>query len=147
MKRFAILFGLIALLSIPALVLAQDNYPSGGGSMGGGSTGGGAMGGSVGGGIQVGGGGNGGGGNGGSDVTIVDFAYQPSPIIVSPGETVTWNNAGGTMHTVDSNAEAFESPILNPGSDYSVTFDTAGVYPYHCDIHPNMHGMVVVSGT
>jgi plastocyanin len=142
MKRFAILFGLIALLSLPALVLAQDGYPSGGYPSGGGSM----SDGSMSGGIQVGGGGTGDVGNGGSGVTIVDFAFKPATIFVSPGETVTWHNAGGTAHTVDSNAEAFESPTLHPGSDYSVTFDTAGVYAYHCDFHPNMHGMVIVSG-
>lgn len=132
MKRFAVLFGLIAMLSVPALVAAQGGYPGGGGSMGGG--------------IQVGGGGNPGGMNGGGDVTIVDFAYQPSTIFVSPGETVAWTNAGAAMHTVDSDSEAFESPTLNPGNDYSVTFDTGGIYAYHCDFHPNMHGMVIVSG-
>jgi plastocyanin len=128
LKRFGVVFALIALLSVPALVAAQDGYPGGGGSMGGG--------------IQVGGGG----GNGGGDVTIVDFAFQPSAIFASRGETVTWYNAGGTAHTVDSDSEAFESPILDPGSDYSVTFDTGGIYFYHCDIHPNMHGMVIVTG-
>jgi plastocyanin len=128
-KRFGVVFALVALLSVPALVAAQDGYPSGGGSMGGG--------------IQVGGGG---GGNGGGDVTIVDFAYDPSALFVSPGETVTWYNAGGAPHTVDSDSEAFESPILDPGSDYRVTFDSAGFYTYHCDIHPNMHGIVVVTG-
>ena len=129
LKRFGVVFGLIALLSVPTLGAAQGGYPSGGGSMGGG--------------IQVGGGD---GGNGSGDVMIVDFAYDPSAIFVSPGATVTWYNAGDTAHTVDSNSEVFESPTLNPGSDYSVTFDSAGFYPYHCDFHPNMTGMVIVSG-
>jgi len=97
----------------------------------------------MGGGIQV---GSGGGGNSGGDVTIVDFAFMPSAIFVRPGDTVTGYNAGGTAHTVDANYGAFESPILDLGRDYSATFDTGGVYFDHCDIHPNMHGMVVVTG-
>jgi len=133
LRRFGVVLGLIALLSVPALVAAQDGYPSGGGSSGGG--------------IQVGGGGDPGGGNEQmGDVTIVDFAFQPSAIFASRGDSVTWYNAGGTAHTVDADSGAFESPILDPGNDYSVTFDTGGVYFYHCDIHPNMHGMVVVTG-
>jgi plastocyanin len=121
-RRFAVLFGLIALLSLPALVSAQGGYPSGGGSSGGG--------------IQVGGGSSGGGNGNMGDVTIVDFAFQPSAIFAHSGDTVTWYNAGGHPHTA----------ILKPRNDYSVTFDTGGVYFYHCDIHPNMKGMVVVTG-
>src|SRR5215204_4656664 len=133
LKRFSVVLGLIALLSVPALVAAQGGYPSGGGSMGGG--------------IQVGGGGNQPSGNQQmGDVTIVDFAFQPSAIFAGRGDTVTWYNAGGAPHTVDANSGAFESPILDPGNDYTVTFDTGGVYFYHCDIHPDMHGMVVVTG-
>ena len=133
LKRFGVLFALVAMLSVPALVAAQGGYPSGGGSGGGG--------------IQVGRGGNPGDGNEQmGDVTIVDFAFMPSAIFASRGDTVTWYNGGGTAHTVDANSGAFESPILDPGSDYSVTFDTGGIYFYHCDIHPNMHGMVVVTG-
>ena len=120
-KRFGVLFGLIALFSVPALVAAQGGYPSGGGSSSGWNE-------------QMG------------DVTIVDFAYQPSAIFASPGDTVTWYNAGETAHTVDANSGAFDSPTLDPGSDYTVTFDTGGVYFYHCDFHPNMRGTVVVTG-
>ena len=76
------------------------------------------------------------------DVMIVDFWYQPSAIFASPGDTVTWYNAGETAHTVDAKLGAFESPTLDPGSDYTVTFDTGGVYLYHCDFHPNMRGTV-----
>jgi len=133
LRRFAVLFGLIALLSAPALVAAQGGYPSGGGSNGGG--------------MQSGGGGNSGGGNAQTaGVTIVDFAFQPGAIFAHPGDTVTWYNAGGHEHTVDADSGAFESPILDPGNDYTVTFDTGGVYFYHCDIHTDMHGMVVVTG-
>ena len=96
MKRFGVVFALIVLLSVPVVVAAQYGYPSGGGSRGGG--------------IQVGGGGypSGGDSGGEGDVTIVDFAYQPPAMFVSPGETVTWYNAGAAPHTVDANAGAFD---------------------------------------
>ncbi len=140
MKRFSVVFVLVTLLSVPAVVVAQYDYPSGGGSSGGG--------------IQVGGGGypssgdqsGDGDSGGGGDVTIVDFAYQPAAIFVSPGGTVIWYNAGDTAHTVDANSGVFDSPTINPGGNYSQTFETGGVYPYHCEFHSNMRGMVVVTG-
>ena len=134
MKRFSIVFVLIALLSAPALVAAQSGYPSGGDSSGGG--------------IQVGGGSSGGDGDrtGVAHVSIVDFAFQPMAIFVSRGETVEWTNTGNAQHTVDSDTEVFESDILDPGETYSYTFDQTGIFPYHCDIHPHMRGMVIVTG-
>jgi hypothetical protein len=35
--------------------------------------------------------------------------------------------------------------MLQKGQSGSVTFTTAGTFPYHCNVHPNMHGMVVVT--
>jgi plastocyanin len=133
MKRLGVVFVLIALLAMPAVAAAQ--YPSGGGSSGGG--------------IQIGGGGSPSGNNGQtamSDVSIVDFAFQPMAIFVSPGDTVEWTNTGNADHTVDSDTEIFESDILYPGETYSYTFGEPGIFPYHCDIHPHMRGMVVVTG-
>jgi len=134
MKRFGIVFVLIALFSAPALVAAQSGYPSGGGSSGGG--------------IQVGGGSSGGNAHqtAMTDVSIVDFAFQPMAIFVHRGETVRWTNTGNAQHTVDSDIEIFESDILDPGETYSYTFDQPGIFPYHCDIHEQMHGMVIVTG-
>ena len=134
MKRFGIVFVLIALFSAPALVAAQSGYPSGGGSGGGG--------------VQVGGGSSGGdGGHSGLvHVSIVDFAFQPMAIFVHRGETVEWTNTGNAHHTVDSDMEVFESDILERGDTYSYTFDESGVFPYHCDIHPHMRGMIIVTG-
>jgi plastocyanin len=135
MKRFGIVFVLIALFSAPALVAAQSGYPSGGGSSGGG--------------IQVGGGQSQSGNDqqmGMTDVSIVDFAFQPMAIFVHRGQTVRWTNTGNAQHTVDSDMEVFESDILDPGDTFSYTFDQPGIFPYHCDIHEQMHGMVIVSG-
>jgi plastocyanin len=90
MKRFGIVFVLIALFSAPALVAAQSGYPSGGGSSGGG--------------VQVGGGSSGGNAHQAAmtDVSIVDFAFQPMTIFVHRGDTVQWTNMGNSQHTVDS---------------------------------------------
>ena len=135
MKRVGVVFVLIALLAMPAVAAAQ--YPSGGG------------GGSSGGGIQIGGGGSPGGDSaqtGMADVSIVDFAFQPMAIFVGVGETVEWTNTGNADHTVDSDTEIFEADILDPGETYSYTFGEPGIFPYHCDIHPHMRGMVVVAG-
>jgi plastocyanin len=134
MKRFGVVFVLIALLAMPAVAAAQ--YPSGGG------------GGSNGGGIQIGGGSSGGDSDqtAMNDVSIVDFAFQPALITVGVGETVEWTNTGDVDHTVDSDSEIFESGHIHPGRTYRYTFDEPGIFPYHCDIHPHMRGMVVVTG-
>jgi plastocyanin len=139
MKRFRVVVLLFALLSLPAVVGAQYDDPSGGGASGGG--------GSSGGGIQVGGGRSSGGmAPGRGAVSIIDFAFQPVALFISAGESVEWTNGGNAPHTVDSNSERFESGVLDAGGHFRYTFDAPGVYPYHCDIHPQMRGMVVVTG-
>jgi plastocyanin len=150
MKRIGFAIVLLAMLAVPATVAAQYPYPDDDSSSGQGGGQGGGM--NLGGDIQIGGGSVGGVqiggmGDGGGDVAIVDFAFQPSALIVGAGETVEWTNLGNAPHTVDSNTGLFESGDLGPGGTYSYTFDENGVFPYHCDIHPNMHGMVIVSGT
>src|SRR5215204_1653334 len=103
-----------------------------------------------------------GGANTGTSVSIVsgsssltDTAYQPNPIQVSVGNTVTWTNNDSQPHTVTSgsngqpdnkfNSSPNFSPLLNPGQTFSFTFTQAGTYPYFCMLHPNMVGTVSVS--
>src|SRR5215210_3539231 len=82
---------------------------------------------------------------GGAAVTIVDFAFQPASLEVPVGTTVTWTNSGEAPHTVTADDGAFDSGRLAPGASFSQTFDTAGTVTYHCEIHPNMMGTIVVT--
>ena len=87
--------------------------------------------------------------------SLTDTAYQPNPIQVSVGNTVTWTNNDSQPHTVTSgsngqpdnkfNSSPNFSPLLNPGQTFSFTFTQAGTYPYFCMLHPNMVGTVSVS--
>ena len=87
----------------------------------------------------------------GSGVTIVagastrtTTAYNPNPISVSRGDTVTWVNNDTTTHTSSADGGAFNSGSIAPGASFSQTFQTAGSFTYHCAIHPNMVGSVTV---
>jgi plastocyanin len=77
-------------------------------------------------------------------VSIVNFAFEPASVDVPVGGTVTWTNNGGAPHTVTADDGAFDSGELAPGASFSQTFDAAGTFTYHCNIHPQMTGTVNV---
>src|SRR5438132_427387 len=74
------------------------------------------------------------------DVDIVDFAFQPAEITVSPGTTVRWTNRGSAVHSVAGSG--FNSGDLQPGASFSHVFAALGRYAYHCALHPSMTGSV-----
>jgi plastocyanin len=95
--------------------------------------------------------------SGGTGVSIVPGssslttdAYQPNPIQVSVGDTVTWTNDDTQPHTVTSGENVnpdgrFDSGIMAPAATFDFTFTEAGEYPYFCLLHPNMVGTVTVT--
>ena len=76
--------------------------------------------------------------------TLTSTAFAPDAVDVSAGATVTWTNSDGVAHTSTSDAGVWDSGIVPPGGQFSVSFPTAGTYRYHCLIHPGMIGTVVV---
>ena len=80
-------------------------------------------------------------------VTILNQAFGPKAVSVKVGTTVTWTNgeSDGDSHTVTFDAGGTKSGVLAPGATYTHTFTTAGTFAYHCSIHPDMHGVVVVT--
>lgn len=86
-------------------------------------------------------------------VSIVQGAVSPpsrgySPdnltLVIGVNNTVTWTNNDSSIHTVTANDGSFDSGYLNPGDSFTHTFTTAGVYEYHCQLHPWMVGYVTV---
>lgn len=81
----------------------------------------------------------------GTAVSVVDFAFEPEEISVSPGTTVEWSyTEGSSRHTVTFD-DGEESDELEPGDTYARTFDEPGAYPYVCFFHPRMTGTVTVA--
>jgi plastocyanin len=87
-------------------------------------------------------------GVGGSTLVVIrSFAYQTSDIRITAGSTVTWVNcepAGTSPHTSTSDQGLWDSPMMATGEVFTRTFDTPGVFPYHCAPHPFMLGSVTV---
>lgn len=82
-----------------------------------------------------------------ASITIVDEAFHPPAFEVATGATVRWEHLDGDEeHTVSSTDGAFNSGVLTGGQVFEQTFDTAGVYPYFCAIHPEMVGTITVTG-
>jgi len=80
----------------------------------------------------------------GDAVTIQGFAFSPSNLIVSAGDTVTWTNNDATSHTSTSNTGAWDSGLIAQGNTFSRVFAAAGTFHYHCTPHPNMTGTITV---
>lgn len=79
-------------------------------------------------------------------VTVKDMAFAPATIKVKVGTKVTWTNNDSRTHTVASyDGHIPSSQDIRPGETYSYTFTKTGTFKYHCSIHPNMKGVVVVT--
>lgn len=84
-------------------------------------------------------------------VSSINFQFQPQSRTINLGDVVSWTFAGDP-HTVTSGAPGspdgrFSSGIKDPGGSFQVTFNSAGTFPYFCEIHPEqMIGSIVVAG-
>ncbi len=77
-------------------------------------------------------------------VAITNFAYSPATVTASVGDSVTWTNNDEVPHTATADDDSWDTGTLSQNGTGAVTFDTAGEYAYHCEVHPNMTGTVVV---
>ena len=106
----------------------------------------------------------------GGEVVIDGRSFDPTPISIQVGESVTWTNEADEPHTVTAyessvpeggnyfSSGAFDSEaaardgvaagLLGAGDSVSVEFDASGTYEYFCIPHEDqgMKGTVVVEG-
>jgi len=77
-------------------------------------------------------------------VKIVEFTYQPEPVVVQAGGKVIWQNEDTAPHTATADDGSFDTGTLERGKLKSETFKEPGTFTYFCEIHPDMHGTVEV---
>ena len=78
-------------------------------------------------------------------VTISNYTFVPAKVTIHPGDTVIWRNQDSMPHTATAlDSKSIDTGAIDPGASASSVFTKAGVYAYHCAIHPDMRGMVDV---
>jgi plastocyanin len=77
---------------------------------------------------------------------IKTLAFQPSRIEITTGTTVAWTNNDPLQHSVTATDHSFDSGLIAPGATWRHTFTQPGTYPFSCQPHPFMKGVVIVKG-
>lgn len=78
------------------------------------------------------------------DVSIHNFAFTPADLTIVVGDTVRWTNNDSIDHTSTSDTLVWDSGHITPGGTFVFTFADKGDYPYHCEIHDSMTGIIHV---
>jgi plastocyanin len=78
-------------------------------------------------------------------VNITGFAFSPQGVTISEGDSVKWVNLDPTPHTSTSDTGLWTSGNLAQNGTYEREFSANGSFPYHCALHPSMHGTVNVT--
>ncbi len=77
-------------------------------------------------------------------VAIRGFSFVAENTQVKVGTKITWTNFDTAGHTVTSDTGVFTSKILSQGKSFEYIFNKPGTYPYHCVLHPDIKGSIVV---
>lgn len=76
-------------------------------------------------------------------IAIDHACFGPVAARVGVGKTVTWDNTkSGIEHNISG--PGIQYTELPAGAKHTITFESAGLYPYACTLHPGMSGVVVV---
>ena len=82
---------------------------------------------------------------GAAEVRIRDYKFVPERITIRAGTAVKWtNDEKRASHSIVFPAEKIESERLLNGDSWQRRFDEPGIYPYTCEPHPEMKGVVEV---
>jgi plastocyanin len=77
-------------------------------------------------------------------VIIEAMQFDPTPIEVTIGDTVTWKNKDAFPHTVTAENRSFDSGDIATNGSWKFKASKKGVFPYVCSLHPTMKATLVV---
>src|SRR5215204_3447316 len=84
--------------------------------------------------------------NGQKTVNIYNHAFDSAQLNVASGTTVRFVNKDTEAHTATADNNLFDTGVLEPGESFKVYFEGSGTVTYHCELHPDMKGSIVVGG-
>jgi plastocyanin len=79
---------------------------------------------------------------GGATVDIKTFTFDPDPLEVDAGTTITFTNGDKINHSVTAGTreapepEEFDGVMEAQGDTFELTLDEPGTYAYFCKFHP-----------
>jgi plastocyanin len=80
------------------------------------------------------------------NVVVSQRRFNPPEIRAFPGQEILWTfQDGNTPHTVTADNNSFDSGRVTEG-EFRLAFSQPGTYSYHCSVHREMHGRVIISG-
>lgn len=77
-------------------------------------------------------------------INISELAFKPSAVRIKAGTTVVWTNTDMSSHQVHADDDVYQLEIIYKGEQSEQLFTEPGTYTYHCHVHPNMQGTVIV---
>ena len=91
-------------------------------------------------------------------LVIINDSYQfvPDTVTITHGTTIEWKNESSQYHLVQGDSVApgglQEMPMAPvggvtreyPQTQWTLTMDGPGIYSYHCTIHTQMRGVLIV---
>ncbi len=86
----------------------------------------------------------------GNAVALIGSTFEPTPLQVPLGTTVTWTNRDVIAHTVTSGVPGFpdgkwDGQLGGLGATFALTLSVPGTYAYYCRFHAGgMHGIIDV---
>lgn len=86
------------------------------------------------------------------EVTVQTFDFQPDPLTVEAGTTITFRNLDKINHSVTAGTreaptpDVFDGLMEDAGATFELTLDEPGTYDYFCRFHPGagMTGQIIV---
>lgn len=76
----------------------------------------------------------------GQDIAPMPVEGSDVPALALGPSIAPMTQSGAAINAGD----AYSSGIFNPGQSFTLTFNEPGVYPFTCNIHPGMNGVIVV---
>lgn len=78
------------------------------------------------------------------DVFIENNKFNPPDRKIIARSEVNFVNFDKTAHQIVADDESFDTGRIAAGRSKKIPFLKSGKYPYHCSIHPEMKGTIVV---